>query len=413
MTCETDRARFLGRGRSTRDPVALDRSTGPLSGTTGAVLDPIFALRARVRLEPGQSASVAFTTLVAATRERAFELADRYRRSPRRPARAGPRLDLRARWSCASWASAPRTRPSSRSWPGTSSTATPRSARRQAELRAEPGLAAAALGARRLGRLADSAGHDRVGRRAADAAPAARGPPLLAAPRHDGGPRRPQQRIRRATCRSWRERIIGGGSRRRRRRPRSTARAACSSGGATSSSRTSCSCCAPPRGCTSPATAARSAASSPRRGAGGGCAGAGPDALRRGSRERSRRAEPTRSRVRAVRSAIERWTPAPRWCSALTRATSRCRTSGTTAAAERNGARPPGSTTASAARPRTATTRSGCDGDRLPPAPWANVIANPPRRLPGHRAGRRVHLGREQLLLPAHALAQRSGERPG
>jgi cyclic beta-1,2-glucan synthetase len=77
VTCETDRARFVGRGRSTRDPVALDWD-GPLSCTTGAVLDPIFALRTRVRLPPGQSASVAFTTLVATTRERAFELADRY-----------------------------------------------------------------------------------------------------------------------------------------------------------------------------------------------------------------------------------------------------------------------------------------------------------------------------------------------
>ncbi len=77
VTCETDRSRFLGRGRSTRDPVALERD-GPLSGTTGAVLDPIFAVRTRVRLRPGQSASVAFTTLVATTRERVFALADRY-----------------------------------------------------------------------------------------------------------------------------------------------------------------------------------------------------------------------------------------------------------------------------------------------------------------------------------------------
>ncbi len=77
VSCETDRARFLGRGRSTRNPVALD-TDGVLSGTTGAVLDPIFSLRARVRLRPGQSATVAFTTLVAATRERAFELAGRY-----------------------------------------------------------------------------------------------------------------------------------------------------------------------------------------------------------------------------------------------------------------------------------------------------------------------------------------------
>jgi cellobiose phosphorylase len=77
VSCETDRARFLGRGRTTRDPAALD-SPDPLAGTTGAVLDPIFALRTLVRLEAGQSASVAFTTLVATTPERAFELADRY-----------------------------------------------------------------------------------------------------------------------------------------------------------------------------------------------------------------------------------------------------------------------------------------------------------------------------------------------
>ncbi|HSB54832.1 MAG TPA: glucoamylase family protein, partial [Gemmatimonadales bacterium] len=78
VSCETDRARFLGRGRSTRDPVALEQD-GPLSMTTGAVLDPVIALRARVTLPPGQTASVAFTTLIATSRERAFELADRYR----------------------------------------------------------------------------------------------------------------------------------------------------------------------------------------------------------------------------------------------------------------------------------------------------------------------------------------------
>ena len=77
VTCETDRAKFIGRGRSTRDPAML-HVDGPLSGTTGAVLDPIFALRTRVRLQPGDSAAVAFTTLVAPSRKRAFDLADRY-----------------------------------------------------------------------------------------------------------------------------------------------------------------------------------------------------------------------------------------------------------------------------------------------------------------------------------------------
>jgi cyclic beta-1,2-glucan synthetase len=76
-TFETDRARFLGRGRSVREPLAIEHD-GQLSGTAGAVLDPIFAIRVRVRVKPGQSATVAFTTLVAKDSERAFALADRY-----------------------------------------------------------------------------------------------------------------------------------------------------------------------------------------------------------------------------------------------------------------------------------------------------------------------------------------------
>ncbi|HEU4584626.1 MAG TPA: glucoamylase family protein, partial [Gemmatimonadaceae bacterium] len=77
VSCETDRARFVGRGRSTQNPVALEHD-GALSGTTGAVLDPVFALRSHLRLAPGESTSVAFATLVATSPERAFELADRY-----------------------------------------------------------------------------------------------------------------------------------------------------------------------------------------------------------------------------------------------------------------------------------------------------------------------------------------------
>ncbi|MEX2179429.1 MAG: glucoamylase family protein [Gemmatimonadaceae bacterium] len=86
---ETDRARFLGRGRGTRDPAALEHD-GALSGSIGAVLDPIFAIRVRVRLDPGQSASVAFTTLVADNAKRAYVLADRYHN----PSTAQRALDL-------------------------------------------------------------------------------------------------------------------------------------------------------------------------------------------------------------------------------------------------------------------------------------------------------------------------------
>jgi len=74
---ETDRARFLGRGRGPDDPQALDGR--PLSGTTGVLLDPIVSLRQRLRLAPGGVARLAFATGVASTRETALALAQRYR----------------------------------------------------------------------------------------------------------------------------------------------------------------------------------------------------------------------------------------------------------------------------------------------------------------------------------------------
>jgi cyclic beta-1,2-glucan synthetase len=72
---ETDRLRFLGRRNTVADPVGLD---GPLSGTVGPVLDPVLVLRRRVRVEPGDTATVAFVTGVVDTREEAVTLADSY-----------------------------------------------------------------------------------------------------------------------------------------------------------------------------------------------------------------------------------------------------------------------------------------------------------------------------------------------
>ena len=74
---ETDRARFLGRGRSPARPLALEDRA--LSGTTGAVLDPIAALRDRVRLAPGAAVRLTFATGVAANRDAAITLARKYR----------------------------------------------------------------------------------------------------------------------------------------------------------------------------------------------------------------------------------------------------------------------------------------------------------------------------------------------
>ncbi len=77
VSFETDRARFLGRRCQTSLPAAMDKS-GPLSGTAGAVLDPVFAIRHRITLEPGQSLSIDAVTGAAADRPTALALADRY-----------------------------------------------------------------------------------------------------------------------------------------------------------------------------------------------------------------------------------------------------------------------------------------------------------------------------------------------
>jgi cyclic beta-1,2-glucan synthetase len=73
---ETDRARFLGRGLGVRTPAAaIDGRL--LSRSTGAVLDPIFDQRRRVRLAPGAAVRIDFWTLVAESRETLIDAVDR------------------------------------------------------------------------------------------------------------------------------------------------------------------------------------------------------------------------------------------------------------------------------------------------------------------------------------------------
>src|SRR6185437_49439 len=74
---ETDRARFLGRARGVRSPASIVNGR-PLSGTTGAVLDPIFALRRRVLLEPGETARIDFWTVAASSRAELLGLIDKH-----------------------------------------------------------------------------------------------------------------------------------------------------------------------------------------------------------------------------------------------------------------------------------------------------------------------------------------------
>ncbi len=74
---ETDRGRFLGRGRGARDPVAvLDGRR--LSNTVGTVLDPIFALRYRLRVPAGATVRVAVWTFVGSSRDHVLQQLDKH-----------------------------------------------------------------------------------------------------------------------------------------------------------------------------------------------------------------------------------------------------------------------------------------------------------------------------------------------
>ena len=75
---ETDRLKFLGRGRTLPDALAIVGKQ-PLSNTVGTVLDPIFSLRQRVIIAPGTIARIAFWTLLASSRAELIDLLDKHR----------------------------------------------------------------------------------------------------------------------------------------------------------------------------------------------------------------------------------------------------------------------------------------------------------------------------------------------
>jgi hypothetical protein len=77
ISYETDRAKFLGRGRTAVDPASL-RDTSLLSGSDGPVLDPIIAIRCTLALEPGKAADLNFITGIAETRDAALQLIEKY-----------------------------------------------------------------------------------------------------------------------------------------------------------------------------------------------------------------------------------------------------------------------------------------------------------------------------------------------
>lgn len=73
---ETDRMKFIGRGRSIVFPAAIGRKT--LSNTAGPVIDPVMSLRARVTVEPGKTSRVSFVTVVSNENEPLLALTQKY-----------------------------------------------------------------------------------------------------------------------------------------------------------------------------------------------------------------------------------------------------------------------------------------------------------------------------------------------
>ena len=75
---ETDRLRFLGRNRSARSPLALEGTVRSLSGTDGAVLDPILSIRRVVEVPAHGEARVTMIMGCDPTEEGARRLIEKY-----------------------------------------------------------------------------------------------------------------------------------------------------------------------------------------------------------------------------------------------------------------------------------------------------------------------------------------------
>ena len=77
VSYETDRGRFIGRGNSASDPLAM-RDGAALSGSQGSVLDPIVAIRQRITLDPLQTATLDLVTGIGESRAACLQLAEKY-----------------------------------------------------------------------------------------------------------------------------------------------------------------------------------------------------------------------------------------------------------------------------------------------------------------------------------------------
>ncbi|WP_300597600.1 glucoamylase family protein [Niabella sp.] len=77
VSYETDRMRFIGRGRSVAAPAALEQD-GQLSDTAGSVLDPIVAIRQRITLKARQTVTLDLVMGIGESKEVCMSLLAKY-----------------------------------------------------------------------------------------------------------------------------------------------------------------------------------------------------------------------------------------------------------------------------------------------------------------------------------------------
>lgn len=78
LSYNTDRADFIGRGRTVEHPQAMDHGA-TLSGRSGSVLDAAVSIRYPIELEPGETVVVRWLCGVAQTRKACLQSIERYR----------------------------------------------------------------------------------------------------------------------------------------------------------------------------------------------------------------------------------------------------------------------------------------------------------------------------------------------
>ncbi len=78
VSFETDRMAFIGRGNSVKNPLAMQPSCAVLSGSSGSVLDPIVSIRKKIILAPEESISIDMIIGIGESQEICEHLVKKY-----------------------------------------------------------------------------------------------------------------------------------------------------------------------------------------------------------------------------------------------------------------------------------------------------------------------------------------------